>query len=196
MIKYLVIISFVFVSCNPLLKMAYGIKTPSPQSIKKIEKYIDKYSLNNFEHLLLDSIGFKSFVTGHFHSKENATNTIGVVDFIVMDSNGVLYNSSVQSCISDKPPLDSIINLGHYIINNSYSNFSEFYDLSGNSFELISNDNELIIFITWATYAGKLNNNINEEILENIQSISQNKKVYYLNLDIIREEEFSNENFN
>lgn len=188
--RYLLIMIFVFIGCTPILKIAYGVKKPSPKSIKKIQKGIEKYELNRHKHLIIDSIGFNSFFLGHFHSNEDSKISISVIDFIVMDSIGVLYNTPNNVCVTAEPDLDSIINIKQYIRKNSYSNFPRFYDINGNPFKLKSKENELVVFITWATHAGKLNKNINEEIEKNVNSISSDKNVYYLNLDMIKTKVF------
>lgn len=175
------ILCFIFLSgCKATLKSSYGIKKPQIENDKSIRSYLFKQGLDTSSVLVFKSL--PAFIEAS--DKE----FLNIPDAMFFNKNGdfIPYRESTSNCNAN---VDKFIT-DLKTIEKVQADKSKKMDVVLNLITLPDNQkiekSEINVFITWATYAGKLNR---EKAFEWVQLLDTAKKegvdvnYYLLNCD-------------
>ena len=177
-IKFSLIILLVFSSCSYLLKKKYQIKKPKLENLKSINNYLSKKGMDTTHSLYIKD--FKSFA--------EITKSMGMIIpnayFFNKEGNFVSYKKKAEDCTAKITPFFSELNhLSElpFETNKKQDSFEQL--LMPNSVIKNKKSNSTItVFITWAIYTGKLNDENAFSWIELVEKAKKNgiKIDYYL----------------
>jgi len=184
-------LTFILFSCNAVLKASYGIKKPKIENFASINAYLEKQKINSSNILVFKDL--KSF------TKASKMNILTIPDALFFDENGnsVSYKKSASDC---NAKISSFIeDLYNFSENKEVDskNVNEFLSLIKSTSNLeIHQEKHINVYITWATYVGKLNKEKAFEwikLLEEAKVKGININYYLLNCDFQEEWQITDE---
>jgi hypothetical protein len=172
---------FIILSCNSIAKKVYGVKKPTFQTIENQKIFLNKYGLIETDFFYYKDL--KSFASA---SKENY---LSVPDAFFFNKKGeyVPYKKTSTECNAKVG--DFIKDLETF--NNSSSENSikieNFLKLLNNDTEIKIEKSEIVVFLTWAVFAGKTNKIKTFDwinLIENAKKNGINISYYLVNCDL------------
>lgn len=181
-ISSLVLILLCLSSCNALLKTAYGIKKPKLETLSSIHAFEHEHGLDSTKTITFKD--FSSFIT----ASQQGFITIPDAIFFNEEGHFVSYNKTAQDCNAN---VDSFIKdmdtFDTYPVNETIK-LSDFTQLLTPNILNNGSQTGIHVFITWTTYAGKMNDEKGFEwvnLLEEVQSNGANVNYHLLNCDYL-----------
>ncbi|HET8884766.1 MAG TPA: hypothetical protein VFM70_00285 [Salinimicrobium sp.] len=180
----ILLILFITMGCKSLMRKVYGVENPQIKNISKIQKYLSSEDIDTTKTLVFKNLG--AFATA---TKMEGGLEIPNAYFFNSKGNFVSYKKKAEDCnaliddfISDMKYIDSL----H--IDESKNIRSLLGLIQTTSFKEVKTegDFDMYVIITWATYAGELNEEkafLWVELLEKISSEGVKIKYYLLNCD-------------
>ncbi|MBK7763440.1 MAG: hypothetical protein IPI46_08700 [Bacteroidetes bacterium] len=179
------------VGCRAKIAMLlYGIdSTPKPKSSGYIQSYIKKKELPTSNQYLIDAIAFSE---------------IGKMDrmisrYLLFDKNGNLLIDTFQNTCTGNPDLgiENVIRNKYYIVDSTYNLgmiTNHIIDTAGEKRVVnISKKADYVVILTWATWAGKLNQQGYMRWHEQATSIKDkyNLEILNINVDLLKTQDYS-----
>ena len=171
--------TFLFLSCQPILKKIYGIKDPEIESEKTILKAAKKYKLDSTNILTVNSKDFLYVLNGQ-----------SIPDAAIYDKNGkyIEYRQTDTSCNAGLFQFIPSLNLTDLYnqpdSSDLKSELKKYKDLKGNDLKTLESA-DFYVIIYWAVWTGKLNKD-HVKIWEDLAKENKNAKIKVLkvNLDL------------
>jgi len=171
--------TFLFLSCQPILKKIYGIKDPEIESEKTILKAAKKYKLDSTNILTVNSKDFLYVLNGQ-----------SIPDAAIYDKNGkyIEYRQTDTSCNAGLFQFIPSLNLTDLYnqpdSSDLKSELKKYRDLKGNDLKILESA-DFYVIIYWAVWTGKLNKD-HVKIWEDLAKENKNTKIKVLkvNLDL------------
>lgn len=183
--KYLLVLLIIVLSgCMPLASLIFGIKKPKYHTQEYIVKNAEKRALDQLDHYYFPSV---TGLVNHFEVIDKAGLRNSINQVFVFNKEGHLYTPKDSiDCSSDYKSF-----IGNYPTGGEFSSEVTFNQLFGDSLvtskpqrKSLDLNSELFV-VTWASYAGRLNETNSkiwaEEIREKIEG--QNIKAIFVNMD-------------
>ncbi len=184
--KNLIFIVLFLMSCTiPVSFSQYGMKT----NIGKLQKRIDKYELNEFSHLYMDSVSLDKYFTGIY----TPSGQVAFNNILIIDSMGLVYfNEYSEGCNYDYSSL-TLQDDNPYDLQSRRMRFSDLNFFSLTTQEQIKLDfeeNRNIVLVTWSKLAGAYNKTESKKFAQAIKKehACEDCLYYYLNLDFVENE--------
>jgi hypothetical protein len=171
--------TFLFLSCQPILKKIYGIKDPEIESEKTILKATKKYKLDSTNILTVNSKDFLYVLNGQ-----------SIPDAAIYDKNGkyIEYRQTDTSCNAGLFQFIPSLNLTDLYnqpdSSDLKSELKKYRDLKGNDLKILESA-DFYVIIYWTVWTGKLNKD-HVKIWEDLAKENKNTKIKVLkvNLDL------------
>jgi hypothetical protein len=171
--------TFLFLSCQPILKKIYGIKDPEIESEKTILKAAKKYKLDSTNILTVNSKDFLYVLNGQ-----------SIPDAAIYDKNGkyIEYRQTDTSCNAGLFQFIPSLNLTDLYnqpdSSDLKSELKKYRDLKGNDLKILESA-DFYVIIYWTVWTGKLNKD-HVKIWEDLAKENKNTKIKVLkvNLDL------------
>lgn len=175
----IILIGSLITQCTSIIKVAYGFKKPQIISLTKVNKSIAKYNLNYFEHYSITGEGFYDYF------KRNTS----VNNLMIFNKEGQMISPKKLSiCSGSKIDfIDQFTDTSQTITIDTINISSlllELRTLLGERFHFDNAGAEYTILLTWATFAGKLNDELTRSWAEKLKAKNNiSLKVMYICID-------------
>ena len=186
----ILIVSLTLTGCMPIFTVFFGISKPKEVSTKKIEKKINQYGLDYFNHYYITEEGFFSYF--NILNKNNLSTS--VTRILIFKEGKLLQPRVINGCSSQRDGfIRSLQDSSSYIsidtvLLSDFVNSTNLSDFNINEFQQMNEDKEFTIILYWATFAGILNKNITAQLAKTtkdcIDNNGLNAHVFYINLDV------------
>lgn len=139
------------ISCESILKMKYGIKTPKYENERSIKKYLKKKGMDTTNVFVFKDV--KSL------SKASQMKLLNIPDITFFNEKGnqVEYKKSATECNAKANDFINDLNNFSSHPSNSQKTANDFTDLIVNNRRSEIKLTDINVFITWSIYTGKLN---------------------------------------
>lgn len=165
--------------CAPIIKVVYGFKNPHIIGLTKVKKSIAKHHLNYFDHYAITRQGFYDY----FEKNKSVNN------LMIFNKQGqMIIPKKLSICSGSKIHfIDQFTDTSQTITINTI-NISDFLlesrTLKGESFQFDITKTEYTILLTWATFTGRLNDELTRSWAEKLKAKNNmSLKVIYICLD-------------
>tara|TARA_R110000850_G_scaffold271031_2_gene404894 strand:+ start:291264 stop:291896 length:633 start_codon:yes stop_codon:yes gene_type:complete len=187
-----VILLFIFCSCQPALRVIFGVKTPKIENQKTLENFIDKKGLE----IDLNKTYFLKELNNYYSLQEVRDRGLKVPDVYLFNEAGYLIQEQLDSVcfIARDLSVDEYKNYYEKVFSTDTIKPEKLYhiddlikhlaDGEGNRLEKIQTNNKKTAIILWAKFLGKRQNNkFVEKTKELLLETQLDLNIYYLNLD-------------
>ena len=172
----IILISSLMTQCTSIIKVVYGFKNPKIIGLTRVNKSIAKHHLKYFEHYAITSQGFYDYF------KRNTS----VNNLMIFNKEGQMISPKKLSiCSGSKIDfIDQFTDTSQTITIDTINISTlllEFRTLQGERFHFDNAGAEYTILLTWATFAGKLNDELTRSWAEKLKAKNGlNLKVVYI----------------
>lgn len=172
---------FVVISCNSIAKAVYKIKKPTFQTIESQMRFLERHNVTNKDFFYYKDIN--SFV------EASKTDFLSVPDAFFFNQLGefVPYQKTASDCNANVDNFINDLNKFNDLNSTDSIKINDILKLLKSNSSLKYEESEITVFLTWAVFAGKVNEQKTFEwiqLIENAKTNGVNISYYLINSDL------------